>query len=236
MKRHIPNLITCLNILTGAAGIVTVAVKQDPSLALPFILLAGVFDFFDGLAARMLRVQSDIGKELDSLADVISFGMLPAAALVIGLSQRITSGIFDFRELPFWALIGLLIVPFSALRLAKFNLATDQSDEFKGLPTPANAILIGAFLYTSLGFVSAGFLIGLTLLSCFLLVSNIPMLAFKFKTMQWQGNEAKYVLLLILLVGLILLQQAFLPFVIPTYILVSIVGNYLVRKGAFREQ
>jgi len=229
MKRHLPNFITCLNILTGAAGIVAVCVYQEASLALPFILVAGIFDFFDGLAARLLQVQSAIGKELDSLADVVSFGMLPAAALVVGLAQRLTSAIFDFRELPFWAFVGLLVVPFSALRLAKFNLATDQSDEFKGLPTPANALLIGAFLYTSHSFVSSGFLITLTLMSCFLLVSNIPMLAFKFKKMTWKGNEAKFSLLFILVVGLLFLQQSFFPFVIPTYIVVSIVGNYLWR-------
>jgi len=231
MKRHVPNFITCLNILTGSVGIVMVAVYQDATMALPFILVAGIFDFFDGLAARALKVQSDIGKELDSLADVISFGMLPAAALVIGLFERLTSGIFDFRELPYWAFVGLLIVPFSALRLAKFNLATDQSDEFKGLPTPANAILISGFLYTSLSFVSVYFLMALTVVSCFLLISNIPMLAFKFKTMGWQGNEAKYSLLIILLVGFVFFQLSFLAFVIPTYILVSIAGNYLAPKG-----
>lgn len=230
MKKHVPNFITCLNILTGAIGTLVVVSEQDASLAFGFVVLAGLFDFLDGLAARLLGVQSEIGKQLDSLADVVSFGVLPSVALTLGIGDALTSGLLDFRVLPPAAFVGTLVVAFSALRLAKFNLATDQSDEFRGLPTPANALMLTSFFYVEAEYLSAAFLITLTLVSCGLLVSNVRMVAFKFKKMQWEGNEVRFSLLGILVAGFAIFQLSFLPFVIPAYIGASILGNYLVFR------
>lgn len=230
MKKHIPNFITCLNVLTGTIGIAVVLVSKDASWALIFVAVASFFDFLDGLVARVLKVQSEFGKQLDSLADLISFGALPAFSLLILIDSIQFSEIFDFKILSFLAYFALIIVPFSALRLTKFNLSTDQSDEFKGLPTPANALMITAIAFEKLEFMPIDALLVLTVLSCFLLVSNIPMIALKFKSMGWRGNELRYSLIILEIAGLVIFQLSFIPFIIPVYIVVSVVGNSL-RKS-----
>lgn len=213
MRKHIPNFLTCLNILVGTLG--SFFVIPRPDLALDFVLLCAALDFLDGLAARALNAQSEFGKQLDSLADLVSFGVVPSLAIF----SFIISGVTD----PTWQFVALLIVPFSALRLARFNLS-EASQEFRGLPTPANALMIAAFLFRPLEFATPSFLLGLSIISCFLLVSNIKMLSFKFSNLAWKGNELRYLLILITLAGLIIWQWAYVPFVIPTYIALSIVG------------
>ncbi len=230
MKKHIPNFITCLNMLTGVVGIAVVMTSGDLWWALIFVLVACFFDFLDGLVARALNLQSEFGKQLDSLADLISFGALPAFTLLISIDSFEFKEIPDFRILSLWSYAGLLILPFSALRLAKFNLATDQSDEFKGLPTPANALMITAIAFVRPDFMNVGAWLILIVLSCFLLVSNIPMISLKFKSVGWRGNELRYSLILIEVAGLAIFQLSFFPFVIPLYIAISVVGNSL-RKA-----
>jgi len=222
MKKHIPNFITCLNVLTGGLGLLAV-IQGDMKVGIFYVIIASFFDFLDGLIARLLKVQSEFGKQLDSLADMVSFGVLPSFILF---------ELFSKESLD-WAIVALLVIPFSALRLAKFNLASDQSDEFKGLPTPANAVMIGAiaFMYEDLmNLLNKEILLVLTALSCFLLVSNIPMIALKFKSMAWKGNEQRYSLISLEVIGLAIFQLSFIPFVIPLYIAVSVVGN-LLRKS-----
>ena len=233
MKKHIPNFITCLNVLTGTLGIALI-IDGGAEIAIYFVLIAAGFDFLDGLVARLLKVQSEMGKQLDSLADLVSFGLLPALALM-----ELDS---NFGMVGVALVSAMLIVPFSALRLAKFNIAMDQANEFKGLPTPANAIMITSFIYfytdfwdilklndwLFLGpFLMQEGLVVFSLISCFLLVSNIPMIALKFKSMSWKGNELRYTLLILEVLGLAVFQLSFIPFVIPLYIMVSIVGNTL---------
>lgn len=222
MKKHIPNFITCLNIMTGALGILAVS-RGEVVIAIYFVLIASFFDFLDGMFARILKVQSEFGKQMDSLADMISFGVLPSFVMYAMLNDSGSVGAF----MPY---IGLLIVPFSALRLAKFNLATDQSDEFKGLPTPANAIMIAAIAFAKPDFINLEALIFLSIISSFLLVSNIPMIALKFKSMGWRGNELRYALIILEVIGLAIFQLYFIPFIIPLYIVMSVVGNSL-RKA-----
>jgi len=230
MKKHLPNFITCLNVLTGAVGIAWVSFFQRGETAVYFVLAAAVFDFLDGLMARLLKVQSEIGKQLDSLADLVSFGVLPAFALMYLLDNLLSDPFACFSGTDPLAFSALLIIPFSALRLAKFNLATDQSDEFKGLPTPANALMITAIAFSRPDFMTVETLLVVTALSCFLLVSNIPMIALKFKSMAWKGNEFRHTLIILEVIGLAIFQLSFIPFVIPLYIAVSVVGN-LLRKS-----
>ncbi len=235
MKKHIPNFLTCCNLMVGAVGIGYVAVTKDYHHSIYIVLFAAFFDFLDGLAARLLRVQSEFGKQLDSLADLVSFGVLPAVALMIAsLKYDLLDVLFGANELNLTAVVALMIIPFSALRLAKFNLSTDQSNEFRGLPTPANALMIGAFLLLDSSLLTPLSSLLITVSSCFLLVSNIRMIAFKFKSMSWAGNELRYLLLVILIIGFAVFQLSFVPFVIPTYIVFSIVGNYLLQPVVFR--
>lgn len=178
LVKHIPNTITSMNLLCGVLGVIA---SLDGRLELGFVLMicAAVFDFCDGLAARLLKAYSEIGKELDSLADDVSFGVLPAVMLYQISGTEITV----LKYLP------LLLAAFSALRLAKFNLDERQHDSFIGLPTPAAAMICGslATLVTVrpdcfLASWCAGpvFIPVMTLVLCYLLVSEIPMFSMKF--------------------------------------------------------
>jgi len=195
MKKHIPNTITCCNLISGCVATVF-ALYGIPEMALLFIILGAVFDFFDGMTARVLGVSSPIGKELDSLADDVTFGVAPASILFWFL------GVIDYPQfLEEWRsvipLFAYIISAFSALRLAKFNLDTRQTTSFIGLPTPANALFWGSLI---VGFGSQMMysmytlpllLIG-TVVSSWLLIAEIPMFALKFKHWGFKGNEIKY--------------------------------------------
>lgn len=195
MKRHIPNTITCCNLVCGCIATIC-AIEGNPAMALLFIILGAVFDFFDGMTARLLHVSSEIGKELDSLADDITFGVAPASIIFYELHVVAYP---EFLEplrsiLPYFA---FLVAAFSAVRLAKFNLDTRQTTSFIGLPTPANALFWGSLI---VGFGStleqtAWFLplilIGVVL-SSWILIAEIPMFALKFKQWGFAGNEIKY--------------------------------------------
>ena len=197
MKKHIPNMITCCNLISGCIA-TYYAFQADYIMALAFIIIGAVFDFFDGMTARLLGVSSPIGKELDSLADVVTFGFAPSAILFSWLaSQHIHTVVVPF--------LAFIMAAFSALRLAKFNLDERQAMGFIGLPTPANALFWGALIW-SIEFRSwfepyhtSPYLIYIVLalmfLSCYLLVSEIPMFALKFKQWGWQGNEVRYIFL-----------------------------------------
>ena len=185
MKKHVPNLITSINLAIGCIGIFYV-LTEGRSEAIYFVMLAGAFDFFDGFAARLLKVKSEIGRQLDSLADLISFGLLPAFFIMVWLQESTTY---------YW--IAIIVAVFSALRLAKFNVDDSQIDSFVGLPTPANAIMI-----TSLVFLSFELywytLISICILSAILLVSPVRLIALKFSAFSWQGNESRWILICLL--------------------------------------
>lgn len=195
MKKHIPNTITCCNLISGCVATVF-ALYGIPEMALLFIILGAVFDFFDGMTARLLGVSSPIGKELDSLADDVTFGVAPASILFWFL------GIVDYPSFleewrGFIPFLAYIIAAFSALRLAKFNLDTRQTTSFFGLPTPANALFWGSLI---VGFgpqmmsdiYSLPVLIIGIVISSWLLVAEIPMFALKFKHWGFRGNEVKY--------------------------------------------
>ncbi len=205
-------------------------------MALLFIIIGAVFDFFDGMTARLLHVSSPIGKELDSLADDITFGFAPSAIVFSYLNAHCTSmaaansSLFTLHSsLPYLAFV---MAAFSALRLAKFNLDERQALGFIGLPTPANALFWGSLivglndsslftLHPSLPYL---ILLG-TFISSYLLVSEIPMFALKFKTWGWKGNEVKYIFLLTCIPLLYLLGTLGIAAIIAWYVVLSVITN-----------
>jgi CDP-diacylglycerol--serine O-phosphatidyltransferase len=219
MKKHIPNTITCCNLISGCIA-TWFAFQDDYRMALLFIVIGAVFDFFDGMVARLLHVSSPIGKELDSLADDITFGFAPSAIIF--------SYICTFHiHLPFIPFLAFIMAAFSALRLAKFNLDERQALGFIGLPTPANALFWGALIvglqqsdYTFEGL--EWVILAATFVSCYLLVSEIPMFALKFKHWGWKGNEIKYIFILSCVPILIFLGIIGLAVIIAWYIILSI--------------
>lgn len=225
IKKHIPNAITCCNLLCGcfATGF---AFESRFTLAFAFIIIGAVFDFFDGFVARLLHVSSPIGKELDSLADDITFGLAPAT-IAFSLITRINA----CSDTDWVALPAFLIAAFSALRLAKFNLDERQSHGFIGLPTPANALFWGALALQLRNAVlpewfTKEMLIGALLVgvifSCWILVSEIPMFALKFKNFGWKGNEIRYSFIAVSAALLALLGWGGFSAVIVLYVILSV--------------
>ncbi len=222
MKRHIPNALTCANLLCGCVGIVEVF-HNNMLLSCVLIGLAAVFDFFDGFAARLLKVSSPIGKELDSLADMTTFGVLPAM-IVYQLLLRSVPGLEDL-----WIPnLAFLIAVCSALRLAKFNIDPRQSDSFIGVPTPANALLIASLPFIIRSYpewepmiVNTTNLLIFTAVMSYLLVAELPLFALKFKSFGWAGNEVRYTFLLISAGLLVALGFLAVPLVVGLYVLFS---------------
>ena len=228
LKKHIPNTITCCNLISGCIATYW-AFQGDYTLALLFIVIGAVFDFFDGMTARLLHVSSPIGKELDSLADDITFGFAPSAIIFSWLSAQCeaeaNSSLSTLHALlPYLAFI---MAAFSALRLAKFNLDERQAMGFIGLPTPANALFWGALIVGAGDFLASSpyyiyGVIAAVFIFSYLLIAEVPMFALKFKTWGWKGNEVKYIFLLTSIVLLAILQVSGLSAVIAWYILLSV--------------
>ena len=236
LKKHIPNTITCLNLISGCIA-TYFAFQSNYGMALLFIVIGAVFDFFDGMVARLLHVSSPIGKELDSLADDITFGFAPSA-IVFGFLKEIgaeaNSSLILQSSLPF---VVFVMAAFSALRLAKFNLDERQALGFIGLPTPANALFWGSlivgsgdWLKTFIGPNRSLVILAGVFISCWLLVAEIPMFALKFKTWGWKGNEIKYVFLITCIPLLILLGISGLAVIIAWYVVLSVVNNSQRKK------
>jgi CDP-diacylglycerol--serine O-phosphatidyltransferase len=224
MKKHIPNTITCLNLISGCIATFW-AFWGDYQLALLFIVIGAVFDFFDGMTARLLHVSSPIGKELDSLADDITFGFAPSA-IVFSLLNGIPGPAWMEPIAPYVPFFAFIMAAFSALRLAKFNLDERQAMGFIGLPTPANALFWGALIVGSGEWLQhhVVLILWLVVMSCYLLVSEIPMFALKFKTWGWKGNEVKYIFIITCIPQLILLGVSGLATIIAWYVILSLVN------------
>jgi CDP-diacylglycerol--serine O-phosphatidyltransferase len=221
MKKHIPNFITCLNLFSGCIGTIF-AFNGDLKTAAYFVVLSAVFDFFDGFVARLLNVKSDIGKELDSLADMISFGFLPGMVMFQLITQSMSEKVSDPILIEYLPYLAFFITVFSALRLAKFNIDTRQSIDFIGLNTPMNTLFIVSLPFikqeypTLMG--STVLLLGITFLMSYLLVGEFKLFSLKFNSMNLSLN--KYRLLFLILSGLLilLLKFAAIPIVLVLYI------------------
>ena len=195
IKKIIPNTLTCCNLVSGCVA-TSYAFQGDAKIALLWIIVGAVFDFFDGMSARLLKVSSPIGKELDSLADDVTFGVAPATIIFSELGvMEYPSAIEGWR--PFLPYFAFVVAAFSALRLAKFNLDERQTTSFIGLPTPANALFWGSLLATRQDWVESSsmmlpVMLVMIVVSSWLLVCELPMFALKFKHWGWNGNEVKY--------------------------------------------
>ncbi|MEO5600578.1 MAG: CDP-diacylglycerol--serine O-phosphatidyltransferase [Cyclobacteriaceae bacterium] len=230
MKKHLPNFLTSCNLICGCLGIVFVLEGRGVPAAY-LVWLACVFDFFDGFAARMLKVHSPVGKELDSLADVISFGVLPALVMYKMIGASSSSAILPYA--------GFMIAVFSALRLAIFNVDETQSDSFKGLNTPANTLFItslpllsdhvGTWLYQPV------VLVAITFIFSVLLVSRIEIFALKFKNFSWQENKLRFTFLLLSVLLLVSLQILAIPIIIILYIVLSLIDNTVRDRKSLKN-
>ena len=239
---NIPNFITILNLLSGCFAILWSF--DDLKISVMFIFAAAFFDFADGLAARLLKAYSNLGKELDSLADVVSFGVAPAMIMhhLLRMSIINKDSSFTFETATgiqlIIILIPFLLVAFSAIRLAKFNIDTRQQDSFIGLPTPASGILIASISFILLFsetdlksnfLLSTPLLIFLVLLLCFLMVSNIPMFSLKFKTLTFNDNKIRYIFLFLLILLVVFLKLWALPALIFDYIILSVLNTWIFK-------
>jgi CDP-diacylglycerol--serine O-phosphatidyltransferase len=225
VKKHLPNAITCANLFSGCIGIVF-AFQQNLIVAAYALFLAAIFDFFDGFASRVLQSFSGIGKELDSLADMVSFGVLPSVILYeLFLQAPQIDKVSNYLNF-----IAFLIPIFSALRLAKFNTDTRQAEIFIGLPTPANAILIASLPFIIDQYPQfAGYILnpyGLSIFAvvmCALLVAEIPLMSLKFKNTDFNKNIYRYLLLLFSAILILFFKFAAVPVIIFFYLILSII-------------
>ena len=228
VTKNIPNTLTCCNLISGCIA-TSFAFAGNQRMALLMIVIGAVFDFFDGMSARLLGVSSPIGKELDSLADEVTFGVAPATMVFTLLFQlqypEAWGSIYEYT--PY---VAYLIAAFSALRLAKFNLDEQQATSFIGLPTPANALFWGSLIVgagSHLTHYNFGLYIVFLLiaLSCWMLVAEIPLFALKFKHWGWKGNEVKYIFILSCIPILAVLGVSGLAVIITWYVILSLFAN-----------
>ena len=229
IKKHIPNTITCCNLISGCIAI-AYAFSGKIEISFIWIIIGAVFDFFDGMSARLLKVSSPIGKELDSLADIVTFGVAPSTILFSKLGiMSYPSFLESLRGiLPF---IAYIMAAFSALRLAKFNLDERQTLGFIGLPTPANALFWGSLLIglgkriDSSPLMCIFIIVGI-FISSWLMVSEIPMFALKFKEWGWKNNQIKYIFLLTCIPLIAIFGITGFAIIVAWYVIIS----YIIKK------
>lgn len=222
---QIPNIVTCCNLLSGCIASV-MAFQANYQSAILFIVIGAIFDFFDGMLARILHVSGPLGKELDSLADDITFGFAPSV-IVFSLFKEVHYPEFIQSLADIFPYLAFIIAIFSALRLGKFNIDPRQSSSFIGLPTPANALFWGSLVVGEHEFListsfNALYLLILVLIMSFLLVAELPMFSLKFKDLSWNTNKTTYLFLLVCIPLLFIFQASGFAAIILWYILLSI--------------
>ena len=229
----IPNMLTLGNLMCGSCAVLFLGVLR-PMLVFWLVVMAAIFDFLDGFSARVLKKPSEIGIELDSLADIVSFGLVPAAVLMRVYAYHSTHFIFDWPQWAYTAgqFVPLLITAFSALRLAKFNVDDSQHTEFCGLPTPANALFCTslAAIVSSGEFMLPGeVLVLISIISAVLLITPVRMFSLKFHNFAWKGNEIRFIFLALAVCTIFVCRQYSVPVIIVLYIVMSLVRN-IARK------
>jgi len=235
IKRNIPNLLTLGNLFCGLVAIVF-SFENNLHSAGAFIFFGAIFDFFDGLSARLLKVSSEIGKQLDSIADMVTFGVAPGMIMFQMIYHSKTGDFYQSDitdEFLLISLVGFLIPIFSAIRLAKFNIDTKQTSSFIGLPTPAAAIFIASLpiIETNYGiWLSTELLIVSTIILSLLLVANLPLFSLKIKKGEnWKNKEniIRIIFLISCLILLFIFEYAAIPFIVILYIFLSIINNLI---------
>lgn len=225
MIRNIPNTLTCCNLFSGCIAS-CMAFQSNYVWAFVFIIIGAAFDFFDGMVARLLHVSSPIGKELDSLADDITFGLAPAA-IAFALFQEVHYPDFIQSLRPVLPYTAFLVAVFSGLRLAKFNIDTRQASSFIGMPTPANALFWGSLVTGEHAFLTsphfnAVYLFVLVVVMSLLLVAELPMFSLKFKDLSWQHNKVSYIFLIGCMPLFLIFQWSGFAAVIIWYVILSL--------------
>lgn len=225
ITRHIPNTVTCCNLFSGCIASV-MAFNADYDKAILFIILGAIFDFFDGMLARLFSVSGPLGKELDSLADDITFGFAPSV-IVFSLLKEMKYPDFLMPLVDIIPYFAFIIAVFSALRLGKFNIDTRQTSSFIGLPTPANALFWGSLVVGGHDFITSSsnnviYLLILILFMSLLLVSELHMFSLKFKSLSWKKNKISYIFLIICIPLLVIFGISGFAAVILWYILLSL--------------
>jgi CDP-diacylglycerol---serine O-phosphatidyltransferase len=241
IKRHIPNALTCGNLICGVFGILQVF-EGNLEMASILIGIALICDWLDGFIARLLHVSSPIGKELDSLADMVTFGVLPAFMLLKLIENSCTTGTCTVGMLGFYKpYIALALAVFSALRLAKFNVDTRQSESFIGVPTPANGMVVASLPFIlkfnpeiSPYILNFNVLVIYAIVMSYLLVAELPLFALKFKNFTWKDNQIKYIFLILSVILLILLNFVAIPVIIFLYIILSL--SPLTPRGGIEDK
>ena len=230
IKKHIPNTITCLNLISGCVSILFTC--NDHILwASAMIFLAAVFDFFDGFAARALNAKSPIGGELDSLSDVVSFGVAPSFIVAWFLSKvGVSWWLYDVNVFP---MLAFIMAAFAAVRLAKFNIDTRQSHNFIGLPVPTVGLFIASlpFMLFTIGndslvykiVMNPYFLLIMVAVFSWLMISEVPFFSFKIKNLKFKENVLRYFVVIFAIIAIIILKWVALPFVFLFYILLSVI-------------
>ena len=247
MKKYIPNLLTLGNLFCGTVATIF-AVQGDFVGAAIFVVIGIFFDFLDGFAARLLKVSGELGKQLDSLADMVTSGVVPGIIMYQLLANNNLNGAsfgnspmnWMDSEIQFLPLLGLLLTLGSCYRLAKFNIDTRQTDLFIGLPTPAMSLFIISLPliqeYTSLQFVqdlltNNYFLLAVTLLLTYLMNAELPLFSLKFKESSFQKNAVKYLFLITSIVLIITLKYISIPLIIILYVVLSVISNFRKQEG-----
>ena len=228
----IPNCITLTNLLCGIGSIISSLVYNDLQMAFAFIVASAVADFCDGFAARLLKQYSALGVQLDSLADMVSFGVAPAVAMSVLCGQMPSALGLDERVCEWLCYVPLVIALLSALRLAKFNIDETQKEEFEGLPTPGSAILCLSVAALSERYgveIGVEWLCLISVLVAMLLVSPVRMFSFKFKSWRWGENKVRYSFLITAILMICLLRAYAIPAIIVLYVAVSTV-RWIVQK------
>ena len=235
MKKYIPNFITLINLFCGCCALVSI-LNQQYLATFIFLAIGGLADYADGMIARLLKVNSPLGKELDSMADMVSFGVVPGAILYVLLS-------LSFPEykggIVYPALPSFLLSMFAGLRLARFNLDTRQSENFIGLNTPSSTMFVAGLMlihhYNSFGVghwvTHPIFLYSTVVVLSFLLVTELPMFGFKFKGLQWRGNEIRWSFILLSFILVFLLKEASFAIIILLYILLALINFWFFEKN-----
>ena len=228
LKQHIPNVITCGDLVSGCMSILFIACGM-PVKAAVMIFVAGLFDFFDGFAARLLKAHSPIGADLDSLSDVVSSGVAPGFIMYWLMAHAIDLPDVKWLGISVLPCLAFLLPVFSAIRLARFNVDTTQKTTFRGLPAPGMAIFIASLplALCQMGHLTDGALgywacLGITLFFSFLMVSRLRFFSFKMKSAKWKGNEVRWIFLIVAVAAVAVFRLVALPFVMVFYILLSV--------------
>lgn len=228
IKRHVPNAITCCNLLSGCFSILFLLSGMPVKAAL-MIFVAAIFDFFDGFAARLLNAHSPIGADLDSLCDVVSFGVAPGFIMYFLIGLPLEKLVLPLLGVDLLPCVAFLLPVFSALRLARFNVDASQTTSFLGLPAPAMAVFMASLplAFLQLGLLWEGVLnpyagIAIVLIFSIMMVCRRRFISFKMKSVRWKGNETRWIILGVGVAGFAVFQFVALPFILMFYVLMSL--------------